>query len=423
MNVADQYAGQSGPCSRCGKPITIPGTPAAPGTPFYPPPKPASKAPILIIVLAVAVPMVFVCGGILLALLLPAVQAAREAARRVTCQNNLKQIGSALLNYEAVNRCYPPAVFTDGLGKPMKSWRVAILPYMDQQPLYQQYDSKQPWDSPQNRALGNTPLPIFRCPSDPGETASGTETDYVRIVGKNTVGGMPNEAVKLNDITNGASNTIMVAEVFGLNIPWEEPRDVTADEFVDMVAKSAAQGRRSPHTGGFHVLMADGSVQFIDRNVDPNKLRAMLLRQPFTNNVEQTFQSAAQAAANIAAMNRPWQVTPPATKRVIKPPESPQDFAALVSDLDSGDFSRRIRATGRLLRAKPKEPNAAVAKALERVLLEEGNVPIRVNAAAALVNWGTAESIPALQEAAQKDSNPLVRSRATKAIEAIKLRQ
>ena len=80
--VADQYAGQTGPCSRCGKPITIPGTPGAPGTPFYPPPKPASKAPILIIALAVAVPVVLVCGGILVALLLPAVQAAREAARR-----------------------------------------------------------------------------------------------------------------------------------------------------------------------------------------------------------------------------------------------------------------------------------------------------------------------------------------------------
>ena len=168
MNVADQYAGQSGPCSQCGKPITIPGTPGAAGTPFYPPPKPASKTPIWIIVLAVAVPMVLVCGGILLALLLPAVSAAREAARRAQCSNNLKQIGLALLNYESTFGALPPAVFADDHGKPMKSWRVAILPFLDQEPLYQQYDSKQPWDSPQNRALGNTPLSIFRCPSDPG---------------------------------------------------------------------------------------------------------------------------------------------------------------------------------------------------------------------------------------------------------------
>ena len=129
----------------------------------------------------------------------------------------------------------------------MKSWRVAILPYMEQQALYQQYDSKQPWDSPQNRALGNIPLPIFRCPSDPGAAANSTETNYVRIVGKDTVGGMPNEAVKVSDIRNGTSNTIMVVEVSGLHINWEEPRDVTVEEFMDMVAK----GQASHHSGGF----------------------------------------------------------------------------------------------------------------------------------------------------------------------------
>ncbi len=135
--VADQYAGQTGPCSRCGKPITVPGTAAVPGAPFYPPPKPASKLPVLIIALAVAVPVMLVCGGILIALLLPAVQAAREAARRAQCQNNLKQIGLALLNYESTFRSFPPAVFTDDHGKPMKSWRVAILPFLEQQALYQ----------------------------------------------------------------------------------------------------------------------------------------------------------------------------------------------------------------------------------------------------------------------------------------------
>ncbi len=273
MNVADQYAGQSGPCSQCGKPITIPGTPGAAGTPFYPPPKPASKTPIWIIVLAVAVPMVLVCGGILLALLLPAVSAAREAARRAQCSNNLKQIGLALLNYESTFGALPPAVFADDHGKPMKSWRVAILPFLDQEPLYQQYDSKQPWDSPQNRALGNTPLSIFRCPSDPGAVNS-AETSYVRVVGKDTIGGTPNEAVKPGDITDGVSNTIMVVEVSGLHINWEEPRDVTVDEFMDMVSK----GRASRHSGGFQALMADASVHFISNNVDPKTLRALLLR-------------------------------------------------------------------------------------------------------------------------------------------------
>jgi len=93
-----------------------------------------------------------------------------------------------------------------------------------------------------------------------------------------------------------------------------------------------------------------------------------------------------------------------------------------VSDLNSGDMGRRIGATLRLLRGKPREPNPAVAAALVRVLQEDGNAAIRANAVRGLENWGTAESIPALEEAAQKDSFAGVRNQAPRTIEAIKRR-
>jgi prepilin-type processing-associated H-X9-DG protein len=263
--VADLYAGQSEPCSRCGKPITIPGTPGLPSMPINPPPKPASKTSILFVVLAVAVAV---------ALLLPALYTPHIVARRAACQYNLKQIGLALFNYEQVNRCFPPSVFTDDRGQPMMSWRVAILPYLEQQPLYEQYDLKQAWDSPRNRALGKVSLVCFQCPSDPDATANPTETNYVRIVGKDTAGGTPNEAVKISDITDGTSKTIMAVEVSGLHINWEEPRDVAVEEFMEMVAK----GRASHHSGGFNALMADGSVRFIKNTIAPKTLRSLLLR-------------------------------------------------------------------------------------------------------------------------------------------------
>ena len=244
-----------------------------PGTPVYspyPPPKPASKRRILIIVLVVGLG----CGGILVAMLMPEFGAPREAVRRCQCQKNLREIGLALFAYYDKHKCFPPAVTTDDHGKPMMSWRVAILPYLEQQALYRRYDSKQPWDSPQNRALGKIPVPYFRCPSDPGTAANPTETNYVRIVGKDTVGGTPNEAVKINDITDGTANTILVAEVTGLHINWEEPRNVTVEEFMEMVAK----GHVSFHSGGFQAVMADGSTHFICDTIDPKTLRALLLR-------------------------------------------------------------------------------------------------------------------------------------------------
>jgi hypothetical protein len=261
---ADQYAGQSEPCSRCGKPITIP------GTPFSPPPKPTSKSPILIIVLAVG--LALVCAGILSDG--PAIVAQREATRRVRCQNNLKQIGLALLSYEQANGAFPPAVFTDDLGKPTISWRVAILPYLEHSDLYRAFDAKQSWDSPKNRVPGNIHLEVFRCPSDPGATAGTAETNYVRIVGKDTASGTASEAVKISDITDGPANTIMVAEVCGLNIHWAEPRDVTVEEFTELFAKR----RASFHYGGFQAVMADGSVHFFSYGIAPKTLRALLLR-------------------------------------------------------------------------------------------------------------------------------------------------
>ena len=107
----------------------------------------------------------------------------------------------------------------------------------------------------------------------------------------------------------------------------------------------------------------------------------------------------------------PRHGTRPATGNPNPSLESPQEVAAVVDALNSGDFSRRVRATMQLLRVMPRQPNPAVAKALERVLLEEGSSPIRVNAALALATWGTQKSIPALQEAAEKDPNSIVRSR------------
>ena len=106
-------------------------------------------------------------------------EAAREAARRSQCANNLKQIALAMHNYHDVFKSFPPAVITDKNGRPMHSWRVAILPFIEQAALYKNYKFDEPWDGPNNRNLDNIAIPVFRCPSDPGhgpETAGAVVT-------------------------------------------------------------------------------------------------------------------------------------------------------------------------------------------------------------------------------------------------------
>ncbi|QDU91443.1 putative major pilin subunit [Pirellulimonas nuda] len=148
--------------------------------------------------------------GILVALLLPAVQAAREAARRSSCINNLRQVGLASLNYEGARGHFPPAVdwLNPNRTPPMRrdhSWIVFILPYMEEQALYDSIDDTVEWYDPKNEAPATTPLPGMRCPSrseldpvslyGPGNNASegfgeretsDLNTHYLAVLGANT---------------------------------------------------------------------------------------------------------------------------------------------------------------------------------------------------------------------------------------------
>ncbi len=274
-NVADEFAGRSGPCAQCGKTVTVPPLGAPPA--YAAPARSSSKT--WLIMLAAALPALLIVGvaviGILIALLLPAVQAAREAARRAMCISNLKQIGLAMHNYHDTYKCFPPAYIPDENGRPMHSWRVLLLPFMEQEMLYQQYDFDEPWDGPNNSRLAGMMPTIYRCPSE-HSMVDDSDTSYAMVVGPGTISDGPT-ATQIGRIAEGTANTIMVVEVAGAGINWLEPRDLDADEIGPEIEDpfGAVGGMSSDHPSVVNALFCDGTVHSIDKFIDEALLKAL----------------------------------------------------------------------------------------------------------------------------------------------------
>jgi hypothetical protein len=241
---------------------------------------PAKRSGLPILLIVVLVPVVLLvlltCAGVLMGLLLPAVMSAREAARRAVCMNNLKQIGVAMHVYHAKFGSFPPAYLADKNGRPMHSWRVLLLPYLGHQDLYQQYRFDEPWDGPHNRELANLVPAVYRCPSS-GPVAGSPVTSYAVVVGPNTV--FPGEkTVKMSDITDGPSNTLLVVEAAKAGIPWLEPRDLSEDRMRFKINGDPNTEISSYHHNGADAAMCDGSAHFFANSIDAQVLKQLIER-------------------------------------------------------------------------------------------------------------------------------------------------
>ncbi|MEM7479212.1 MAG: DUF1559 domain-containing protein, partial [Planctomycetota bacterium] len=209
-------------------------------------------------------------------LLLPAVQSARVAARRMQSSNNLKQIALAFHNYESAYRRFPAAYSTNKEGEPLLSWRVHILPFIEQQALYEQFKLDEPWDSEHNLALLEFMPEVYRSPESFAEP---TMTNYLGITGEKGVvmvdpdapAGTP-AGCRFRDIIDGTSNTVMVIEASdALSVEWTKPADFDpGEEDFDMLFGMLE--------GGTNAAFADGSVQFLSEYMDFEVLKAMFTR-------------------------------------------------------------------------------------------------------------------------------------------------
>ncbi len=256
--------------------IPLPGGMSPPSDTDFPQRRGLGAGWIALIVAVAAIPVILVCGGMLLAFLLPGVQSVREVARRTQCTNNLKQISLAVLSYENKYGCFPPAFIPDKKGKPMHSWRVLILPFMERQDLYEQYHFDEPWNGPHNKALAERMPKAYACPDDysPGKGM----TSYAMLVGPHAFSSGP-RGRKISEITDGVSNTIMIAEVADSHINWMEPKDIDVEHMPLQINGSHSPGNpgiSSHHPRGVNVAFCDGSVQVLSNGVDPAILKKLI---------------------------------------------------------------------------------------------------------------------------------------------------
>jgi hypothetical protein len=205
--------------------------------------------------------------GILVALLLPAIQAAREAARRNQSMNHLKQLTIACHNYLDTRKSFPPHAIYSAEGKPLLSWRVAVLPFIEEQALYEQFHLDEPWDSEHNRAL------IARMPStyqNPNLAQEPGKTNYLAVVGKECVFDGSAKGSPIPRIIDGTSVTIMLVEADAERaVEWTKPDDLTLD------AKHPTAGLGHLRPGGWLAAFADGHVSFIANTLDQQMVNAL----------------------------------------------------------------------------------------------------------------------------------------------------
>jgi type II secretory pathway pseudopilin PulG len=206
--------------------------------------------------------------GILIALLLPAVRTAREPARRAECRSNLKQIAIALQNYADEYESLPPAHTVDANGQPLHSWRTLILPFIEEQSLYEQIDLAKPWNDPANRQAFETMPYVYRCPS--AENSSG-KTGYLAVVAPNS-SFPPTGSRKLAEVTDDRDSTLLVIEVGADQyVHWMSP----ADANVEMILEQRT-GKESPHPGGSQVVTVSGIVYFLSLTTSEDVIRALV---------------------------------------------------------------------------------------------------------------------------------------------------
>jgi hypothetical protein len=199
--------------------------------------------------------------------LVPVIQRLRMAAARAQSSNNLRQIGIALHSYHDAHKAFPAAASYDKQGKPLLSWRVHLLPFLDEEKLYKEFHLDEPWDSAHNKKLIARMPRVYYSP-DSRRLNKGL-TRYLAPVGKGTM--FPGrKGLRIADVTDGTSNTIFIVEAAdNAAVVWTKPEDLKVDP-KHPPRHLVGKGRK-----GFLALFVDASVRHIPATIKPQTLAAL----------------------------------------------------------------------------------------------------------------------------------------------------
>jgi prepilin-type N-terminal cleavage/methylation domain-containing protein/prepilin-type processing-associated H-X9-DG protein len=239
--------------------------------------------------------------GILIGLLLPAVQAAREAARRMGCGNNLHQIGVGMHTYHDANLHFPPgAIEMRSLTSLSRfkarqiAWSALLLPYVEQKGVYAMLDLTKPFDNAANAQGAANVLPLYLCPSVPRSTflvQNRGACDYGGIMGQTL---LPSDTfqdgvmidkekgasyIGIKEISDGTSSTLMVSEdAAWTDGQWINGQNVFVVSWPINTPPNDDNEIRSKHPGGANGLFCDGSARFLVEEIETDVLKGICTR-------------------------------------------------------------------------------------------------------------------------------------------------